>query len=118
MRLAVILFGITSILLIPIAYIDNVPFVIFWPILLFYFLAIGVIMPSANALILHPLPKTAGFASSITGTVQVGTGAVASALTAMFISSSVRGLASVIILVGILIIGVYLCKVFVTFKSR
>jgi DHA1 family bicyclomycin/chloramphenicol resistance-like MFS transporter len=117
-RLAVILFGITAILLIPITYIDNVPFLIFWPALLFYFLAIGVIMPSANALILNPLPKTAGFASSITGTVQVGTGAVASALTAMFISSSTRGLAGVIILVGILIIGVYFCKVFVTFKSR
>lgn len=117
-RLGVILFGITTVLLIPITYIDHVPFILYWSILLVYFLGFGVIMPSTNALILHPLPKTAGFASSITGTAQIGMGAIASAITALVVSSSAKGLASVIIITGVLITGVYFCKIFVTFKSN
>lgn len=70
-------------------------------------------MPSATTLILEPLPESAGFASSITGTVQMGLGATLSWLTASLYSGSVQDLAIVLGVVSLIVGLLYVLKRFI-----
>jgi DHA1 family bicyclomycin/chloramphenicol resistance-like MFS transporter len=97
--IGVALMAISSAQLLLIAWLDTAPFWWLWGCVCLFMFSIAITMANSMVLALDPLPKVAGVASSIIGTLQNLIGA-AGALGAAFIyDGSVRN--SVIIMAGV-----------------
>lgn len=90
------LMAVSSAQLLFIAWLDHAPLGWLWACVCMFMFTIAVIVPNATVLALDPLPRIAGVASSIIGTLQNVLGAGGALLGAMLYDGSIRR--SVIIL--------------------
>jgi DHA1 family bicyclomycin/chloramphenicol resistance-like MFS transporter len=108
--LGVTLFGISGVQLLVIAWMNQAPFIWLWSCVCLFMLTVAIVMPNAMVLALDPLPKIAGVASSIIGTLQNILGASGAMVGAMIYDGSVRNVVIIMGTVGVLVVCVYVAK--------
>ena len=72
--------------------------------------SVAIVMPNATVLALDPLPKIAGVASSIIGTVQNIIGASGAMIAALIYNGSVRNSVLIMGIAGMAVVGVFLLR--------
>ncbi|MGB5164110.1 MAG: multidrug effflux MFS transporter [Woeseiaceae bacterium] len=108
--LGVALMAISSAQLLLIAWLDSAPFWWLWGCVCLFMFTIAILMANSMVLALDPLPKVAGVASSIIGTLQNLIGA-AGALGAAFIyDGSIHNSVIIMAGVGVTVTLVFLLK--------
>ncbi len=85
-----------------IAVLDSAPVAWYWGSLCLYLLAVGILMPNATVVALDPLPKVAGVASSIIGSIQNLTAAAGALIGASIYDGSLRNASITIATAGCL----------------
>jgi len=108
--LGVALFGISGVQLLIIAWLNQAPFIWLWSCMCLFMLTVAIVMPNAMVLALDPMPKIAGVASSIIGTLQNIVGASGALLGAVIYDGSVRN--------SVIIMGVMGTSVVLVFVAR
>ena len=68
--IGVALYGISGVSLLIMAWLNAAPFVLLWGSMCLFMASVAIVMPNATVIALDPLPKIAGVASSIIGTMQ------------------------------------------------
>jgi DHA1 family bicyclomycin/chloramphenicol resistance-like MFS transporter len=106
----VALYGISGASLLILAWIDAAPFVLLWSSIALYMFTVAIVMPNATVLALDPLPRIAGVASSIIGTLQNILGASGAILGATIYNGSIRNSILIIGSAGIASVLVFLAK--------
>ena len=101
--LGIALIFASGVQLAAIAWLDSAPFWWVWPAVCLYMFAVPILMSNAIVFALDPLPKIAGVASSIIGTLQNIAGASGALLGAVIYNGSVRN--TVIIMAGVALIN-------------
>ena len=102
--------GIASLNLLAIAILDQPSVAWYWGSLCLYLLSVGILMPNATVVALDPLPKVAGVASSIIGSIQNLTGAAGAMLGAWIYDGSMRNASITIALAGCLTVLFWLAR--------
>ncbi len=106
----VTLYGISGASLLSIAWVGGAPFALLWGSICLYFFTVAIVMPNAIVIALDPLPKIAGVASSIIGTLQNVVGASGALLGAAIYDGSVHNSVIIIGTIGVLIVAVFLLR--------
>jgi DHA1 family bicyclomycin/chloramphenicol resistance-like MFS transporter len=88
--IGITLMAISGSQLLLIAWLDNAPLWWLWPCVCLFMFTIAILMPNATVIALDPLPKIAGVASSIIGTLSNICGATGALLGATFYDGSIR----------------------------
>ena len=99
-----------SLQLLYIAWAGHAPFAWTWTSICMFMFSIALTMPNATVIALDPLPKIAGVASSIIGTLQNVVGATGAILGAIIYNGSVRNAVIMIGCAGIVTALVYLSR--------
>lgn len=99
-----------SLQLLYIAWIGAAPLTWVWPAMCMFMFSIALTMPNATVIALDPLPKIAGVASSIIGTLQNIAGAAGAILGAAIYDGSVRNAVIIIAGAGVLTAVIFLMK--------
>ena len=105
-----VLLGLAAASLATIAVLDRAPVSWYWGSLCAYLLAVGVLMPNATVVALEPLPKVAGVASSIIGSIQNLTGAAGATIGAAIYDGSVRNASVTIAIAGTVTFVIWLLR--------
>jgi DHA1 family bicyclomycin/chloramphenicol resistance-like MFS transporter len=108
--LGVALMGLSGIQLLIMATMNSAPLAWLWSCVCLFMLTVALIMPNAMVLALDPMPKIAGVASSIIGTLQSVFGATGALLGAMIYDGSIRNAIIIIGSVGVLVAIIFLAK--------
>lgn len=108
--LGVVLFGISGVQLLVIAWMNQAPFIWLWSCVCLFMLTVAIVMPNSMVLALDPMPKIAGVASSIIGTLQNILGASGALVGALIYDGSVRNAVIIMGTVGVLVFCVYVAK--------
>ena len=110
LAIAVGLFGVTGAQFLVMAWLNSAPLPWLWGNICVFFFSVAILMPNASVIALDPMPRIAGVASSIMGTVQNTIGASSAILGAAIYDGSIRN--SIIILASsaTLIVIVFLLK--------
>ena len=82
--------GISAAQLLLIAALNQAPFAWLWGCICLFMFTIALTMPNATVIALDPLPKIAGVASSIIGTLQNISGAAGAIIGALIYNGTVR----------------------------
>lgn len=90
MAVGVGLIALSSMQLVLIAWLDAAPYAWLWGCVCLFFFSIPILMSNATVLALDPLPRIAGVASSIIGTLQNICGATGAMIGAAIYDGSVR----------------------------
>ena len=98
--IGIALMGISSAQLLLIAWLGHAPFAWIWGCVCLFMFTIAIIAPNATVIALDPLPKIAGVASSIIGTLQNTFGAAGALAGAAIYNGSVRNCLIIIGCVG------------------
>ncbi len=106
----VALMAISGTQLLTIAWLDAAPFWWLWTSVCLYMFTVAILMANATVLALDPLPRIAGVASSIIGTLQNIFGAAGALLAAMIYDGTVRN--------SVIIIGLVTAAVSLIFLAR
>ena len=106
----VLLMAISGTQLLTIAYLDAAPFWWLWSSVCLYMFTVAILMANATVFALDPLPRIAGVASSIIGTMQNIFGAAGALLAAAIYDGTVRN--------SVIIIGLVTAAVTVIFLAR
>jgi len=106
----VTLMAIACVQLLYIAWLNAAPFAWVWGCMCLYMFTIAIIAPNAIVMALDPLPKIAGVASSIIGTLQNVVGASGALVGAMIYDGTVRSTIIIMGVAGILTAGVFLLR--------
>jgi DHA1 family bicyclomycin/chloramphenicol resistance-like MFS transporter len=109
-RIGVSLMGIAGTSLLTIAWLETVPFWWVWSSVCLFMFTIGILMPNATVLALDPLPKIAGVASSIIGTLQNIVGASGALVGAVVYNGTVRHSVIIMGAVGASVTVAYLLR--------
>ncbi len=86
------------------------PFPLLWGSICLFMLTVAIVMPNAMVLALDPLPKIAGVASSIIGTLQNLCGAAGAMIGATIYNGTVRNAVILMAMVGLLVVFVFALK--------
>lgn len=97
--LGVALIAISGTQLLIIAWLDAAPFWWLWTSICIFMFTVAILMPNSMVVALDPLPRIAGVASSIIGTLQNILGASGAIAGALIYDGSVRN--SVVIIAGV-----------------
>ncbi len=108
--IGVTLMGISSAQLLLIAWLGEAPFVWLWSCICLFMFTIAITMPNATVIALDPLPKIAGVASSIIGTLQNTLGAAGALAGAAIYNGSIRNCVIIIGCAGALTSVVFLLR--------
>ena len=111
--LGVSLIFISSAQLAIIAWLDYAPFWWLWSCVCLFMFTIAILMSNAMVIALDPLPRIAGVASSIVGTLQNITGAGGALLAALIYDGSVRNAVVIIATAGLLTTVIFLLRPFI-----
>ena len=106
----VALIAIASAQLAIIAWLDNAPFWWLWSCVCLFMFTIAILMANAMVLALDPLPRIAGVASSIVGTLSNVVGAAGAITGAVIYDGSVRNSVIVMATVGLLTALVFVLR--------
>lgn len=93
-----------------IAWADSAPFWWLWSNVCVFMFTAGILLPNATVLALDPLPKIAGVASSIIGTLNNLAGASGAIVSALLYDGSIRNSVMLMAIVSALIALVYLSR--------
>ncbi len=104
------LYGVSGSTLLAFAWLDAAPFVLLWAAIALFMFTVAIVMPNATVIALDPLPRIAGVASSIIGTLQNIFGAAGALLGAAIYNGSVRNSVVIIGATGIVSVLVFLAK--------
>ncbi len=110
LAIAVVLFGITGAQFFIMALLDNASLPWLWGSICVFFFAVAILMPNASVVALDPMPRIAGVASSIMGTVQNTVGAASAIVAAAIYDGSIRNSITIIASSAALIVIIYLLK--------
>jgi DHA1 family bicyclomycin/chloramphenicol resistance-like MFS transporter len=108
--LGVLLMFSASAQLVVIAWMDAAPFWWVWFCVCTFMFTIAILIANTTVLALDPLPKIAGVASSIIGTLQNTMGASGAVIGAMIYDGSVRNAMLVMAVAGIATASVFLLR--------
>jgi DHA1 family bicyclomycin/chloramphenicol resistance-like MFS transporter len=104
------LMGIASAQLLLIAWLNDAAFWWLWGNVCLFLFSTGFVLPNATALALDPVPRIAGVAASIIGTVQNLAGASSAIASGMLYDGSVRNLTFLMGFFGIATGAVFLAR--------
>ena len=93
-----------------IAWLDSAPFLWVWSCVCLFMFTIAILAANATVLALDPLPRIAGVASSIIGTLQNLIGAAGALLAAVIYDGSVRQTVIIMAVVGLVVMVVFLLR--------
>lgn len=108
--LGVALIFLASAQLAVIAWLDAAPFLWVWSCVCLYMFTIAILAANATVIALDPLPRIAGVASSIIGTLQNVFGAGGALLAAVIYDGSVRQTIVIMAVVGLVITLIFLLR--------
>jgi DHA1 family bicyclomycin/chloramphenicol resistance-like MFS transporter len=108
--IGITLMGLSSAQLLFIAWLGHAPLAWIWGCVCIYMFTIALTMPNATVIALDPLPKIAGVASSIIGTLQNIFGASGALLGAAIYDGSVRNTVIILGSAGTLTALVFLLR--------
>jgi DHA1 family bicyclomycin/chloramphenicol resistance-like MFS transporter len=108
--LGVALYGISGVQLLFIAALDQAPFIWLWSCMCLFMFSVAIVMPNAMVLALDPMPKIAGVASSIIGTLQNVIGASGALFAALIYDGSIRNTVVIMGTVGTLTVIVLIAR--------
>ncbi len=109
-KIGVVLIAIAGIQMLIIAGLNEAPFWWLWSSVCLYMFTIAIIMANATVLALDPLPKIAGVASSIIGTLQNIIGASGALLGAMIYDGTIRNAVIIMGVIGTAVALIYLMR--------
>lgn len=109
-RLGVLLMLVSSAQLLIIAWLNHAPFWWVWSCICLFMFTIAILIANATVLALDPLPKIAGVASSIIGTLQNVMGAAGAVLSAVIYDGSVRNAVVIMAIAGVATTCVFLLR--------
>ena len=104
------LYGISGAILLTCAWLNTAPFLVLWPSIALFMFTVAIVMPNATVLALDPLPKIAGVASSIIGTLQNVIGATGALIGAVIYNGSIRNSVIIIGMAGIVSVLIFLAR--------
>ena len=104
------LIGLCAIQLLIIVALDHAPLWWLWGCVCLFMFSIGILLPNAMVLALDPLPRIAGVASSIIGTIQNIFGAAGAIGGAMLYNGSVRNTVIIMASVGVVTVVILLLR--------
>lgn len=110
LTIAVVLIAISGAQLLIIAWLDGAPFWWLWVNICIFMFTVAILMPNSIVVALDPLPRIAGVASSIIGTLQNVLGASGAIVGALIYDGSVRNSVVIIATVSAITIAVFLLK--------
>ena len=93
-----------------IAWLDTAPFWWVWTCVCLFMLTVAIVMPNAAVIALDPLPRIAGVASSIIGTLQNAAGATGALVAAAIYNGSVRNAVLIMAVAGLVVTAVFLLR--------
>lgn len=108
--IGIVLYGISGVCLLVFAWLDSAPFVLLWASIALFMFTVAIVMPNATVIALDPLPKIAGVASSIIGTLQNILGAAGALLGAAIYNGTVRNSVVIIGCIGVTSVLIFLGK--------
>ena len=108
--LGIALIFLASAQLAVIAWLDTAPFWWLWSCVCLFMLTVAILLANATVIALDPLPRIAGVASSIIGTLQNAIGAGGALLAAFIYDGSVRNSVIIMATVGLLMTSVFLLR--------
>jgi DHA1 family bicyclomycin/chloramphenicol resistance-like MFS transporter len=108
--LGVALIAISGVQLLIIAWLDDAPFWWLWTSICIFMFTVAILMPNSMVVALDPLPRIAGVASSIIGTLQNIMGASGAIAGALLYDGSVRNSVTIIAAVSTVTVTVFLLK--------
>ena len=108
--IGVSIMALSSTGLLYIAWTNGAPFALVWAMVCLFFFAVPVSMSNAMVLALDPLPRIAGVASSIIGTIQNVVGATGAMLGATIYDGTVRNAVLIIGCAGIVMLSVFVLR--------
>ena len=108
--IGVSLMTIASLTLLAVALRNTAAFALIWGAVCVFFFAVPIVLANSMVLALDPLPRIAGVASSIIGTIQNVFGAFGAMLGASIYDGSVRKAVIVIACSGLVVATVYLLR--------
>ena len=108
--IGITLMGLSSAQLLYIAWLGQAPLAWIWSCVCVFMFTIALTMPNATVIALDPLPKIAGVASSIIGTLQNILGAAGALLAAAIYNGSVRNTLIILAAAGILTTAIFLLR--------
>lgn len=110
LKLAAGMLGLVGAGLFALSFVLSPPLYLVGPLIMLYCGFNGIILPNATALALDPLPRTAGLAASILGTVQVATGAIISAVAVQFYDGTAGNLLTIMGVAGIIVVTIVVTR--------
>ena len=105
-----VLYGLSGSTLLLFAWMDAAPFVMLWAAIALFMFTVAIVMPNATVIALDPLPRIAGVASSIIGTLQNIFGASGALLGAAIYNGTVRNSVLIIGCAGVASVLVFLAR--------
>jgi DHA1 family bicyclomycin/chloramphenicol resistance-like MFS transporter len=106
----IVLYGVSGATLVLFAWMDSAPFVLLWAAIALFMFTVAIVMPNATVLALDPLPRIAGVASSIIGTLQNIFGAAGALIGAAIYNGTVRNSVLIIGAAGVVSVLVFLAR--------
>ncbi|MEM9334151.1 MAG: MFS transporter [Pseudomonadota bacterium] len=110
LKIGVVFMAISAVTCSLVLWIQPVDFWFFWFALLPFFIALGLVFPSATAMALEPLPEVAGFAASILGTFQILMSVIGAGIASAFFDGRNTSLLSVVIAGAAAVVLTYCLK--------
>ena len=111
--LGIALIFLSSAQLAIMAWLDAAPFWWVWSCVCLFMFTIAILMSNSMVVALDPLPRIAGVASSIIGTLQNSIGAAGALIAAVIYDGSVRNSVIIMATVGLAVTGVFLLRPFI-----
>jgi DHA1 family bicyclomycin/chloramphenicol resistance-like MFS transporter len=109
-KLGVALISVSATQLLIIAWLNSAPLWWLWSSVCLFMFTIAILMANSTVLALDPLPKIAGVASSILGTLQNIAGASGALLAAVMYDGTIRNSVLIIGFAGAGVVVVYLLR--------
>ncbi len=92
------------------AWLNSAPFAWIWSCVCLFFFAVPIVLANAMVLALDPLPRIAGVASSIIGTIQNVVGASGAILGASIYDGTLRNTVAIIGAAGVVMLAIFLLR--------
>jgi DHA1 family bicyclomycin/chloramphenicol resistance-like MFS transporter len=108
--LGVCLFGISGVQLLFMAWMNQAAFIWLWSCVCVFMFTVAIVMPNSMVIALDPLPRIAGVASSIIGTLQNVIGAAGALVGAAIYDGSIRNAVIIMGVIGTLVVVVFLLR--------
>jgi DHA1 family bicyclomycin/chloramphenicol resistance-like MFS transporter len=109
-RIGIAMMAVASLQLLLVAWINAAPFAWVWGCVCLFFFAVPIVLSNAMVLALDPLPRIAGVASSIIGTIQNVIGASGAILGATIYNGTLRNAVMIIGGAGIVMLLIFLLR--------